>query len=147
MASSSIRRIALLSIHPRFAESIMGRKKRVEFRKVRFRSEVSHVVVYATAPLQKVLGYFEVCHVDQDSPDALWERYGTGAGMFREEFDAYFRYKTQGVAIGVGRVHCLPTPVALVALDESLTAPQSFTYLTHDAFAAVCEVAGSVAGH
>lgn len=146
MASNSDRRIALLPIHPRFAQSIMASKKRVEFRKVRFRSEVSHIVLYATAPLRKVLGYFEVSHVDQDSPDALWVRYGAAAGMLREEFEAYFQCTTQGVAIGVGRVYCLGTPLPLVAVDQSLRPPQSFRYLTPEAFEAVCGLVGLPTG-
>jgi len=48
-------RIALLPIYPRFALKIMSGEKRVEFRKVKFASDVTHIVVYATALVKKVL--------------------------------------------------------------------------------------------
>jgi len=134
MASNSAERIVLLPIQPRFARSIMTGEKRVEFRKVRFRNEVSHVVVYASSPIQKILGYFEVCYMDVDSPKELWTRYNAVAGMLQDEFEAYYASSTRGVAIGIGNIRALRKPVPLGTLSESLTAPQGFAYLTEEAF-------------
>lgn len=134
MASNSAERIVLLPIQPRFARSIMNGEKKVEFRKVRFRNEVSHVVMYASSPIQKILGYFEVSYIDEDSPKELWARYNAVAGMFQDEFQAYYASFTRGVAIGIGSICALRNPVPLRTLGESLTAPQSFVYLTAEAF-------------
>lgn len=112
----------------------MTGEKRVEFRKVRFRNEVSHVVVYASSPIQKILGYFEVCYMDEDSPKKLWARYNAVAGMLQDEFEAYYAFSTRGVAIGIGNIRALRKPVPLDTLSESLTAPQGFVYLTEEAF-------------
>lgn len=134
MASNSAQRIVLLPIRPRFARSIMSGKKKVEFRKVRFRDEVSHVVVYASSPIQKILGYFEVCYVDEDPPKELWAHHNAVAGMLEGEFQAYYASSTRGIAIGIGKVCALRNPVSLRTLGGSLTPPQSFVYLTTEAF-------------
>ena len=75
MASNTSKRIVLLPIRPQYANLIMGGKKKVEFRKVKFRNDLSHVVMYISNPIRKVLGYFEVSHVDEDSPKELWARW------------------------------------------------------------------------
>ena len=112
----------------------MTGEKRVEFRKVRFRNEVSHVVLYASSPIQKILGYFEVSYMDEDSPKELWARYDAEAGMFQDEFEAYYGSSTRGIAIGIGNIYPLRNPMPLRTLSESLTAPQGFVYLVDEAF-------------
>lgn len=134
MASNQVERIVLLPIQPRFARSIMTGEKKVEFRKVRFRNQVSHIVVYSSSPIQKILGYFEVSYVDENSPKELWARYNAEAGMFQDEFEAYYASSTLGIAIGIGNIYPLRNPVPLRRLDESLTAPQGFVYLADKAF-------------
>lgn len=133
MASGATRRIALLSIRPRFAQSILRGEKRVEFRKTRFRTDVSHIVMYASSPVQKIVGYFEVLHIDEDSPDQLWCRYHTVGGISQKDFQAYYGSSARGVAIGIRRVWTLPNPVPLTVLGKSLSPPQSFVYLVDGA--------------
>lgn len=134
MASNSAERIVLLPIRPRFARSIMTGEKKVEFRKVRFRNEVSHVVVYASSPIQKILGYFEVSYMDQGSPKELWTRYNVEGKIFQDEFEAYYASSTRAIAIGIGNIYPLRNPVPLRRLGQSLTAPQGFMYLADEAF-------------
>jgi len=137
MASDSTRRLALMSIRPRFAQLIIAGKKKVEFRKVKFREEISHVVIYATAPVQQVLGYFDVAYVDEDSPERLWNRYGMDGGISYDELRAYYACSRRGIAIGVGKVRVFRKPVSLSAVYDAPTPPQSFTYLSADAFETV----------
>jgi predicted transcriptional regulator len=63
MARTTDRTVVLLSTKPRFAEAIMGGEKHVEFRRVRCRRDVKVVLVYATSPIQRLLGYFEVSFI------------------------------------------------------------------------------------
>jgi len=134
MAPKSTRRIALLSIHPQFARLIMNGKKRAEFRKTKFREKVSHIVVYATSPVRRILGYFEVSHIDEDSPKRLWARYREVGGIQRKEFQAYYASSTQGIAIGIGQIRPLSKPIPLSNLDDSMSVPQSFAYISSEAF-------------
>jgi len=117
----------------------MKGKKKVEFRRSKFGEQVSHIVVYATSPVQKILGYFEVAHIQEGSPQELWTRYGDVGGASREEFRAYYRSADQGIAIGVGDMRVLQTPLPLSVLGTSLNPPQSFAYLDDDAFELILE--------
>lgn len=129
MAAKTTERTVLLAIKPRFANAIMAGEKTVEFRKTRFRDQVSRVVVYASSPMKRVIGYFEVSHVDEDAPAALWERYADRCSISKDEMMAYYADCDTGVAIGVGRTVPLPKPVPLRKLKRSLPIPQSFFYL------------------
>jgi predicted transcriptional regulator len=120
---------ALVSVHPKFADLILTGRKRVEFRKRRFAESVSHVVIYATSPVQKILGFFEVSAVREDTPGRLWRRYKARGGISRAVFSKYFGGHPLGVAIEVGRVFTLSRPVPLSGVSASSTAPQSFCYL------------------
>ncbi len=120
---------ALVSVHPKFAELILNGRKRVEFRKRRFAESVTHVVIYATRPVQKILGFFEVSAVREDTPSRLWRRYKARGGISRAVFSEYFGEHPLGVAIEVGRVFAFSSPLPLSGVSASATAPQSFCYL------------------
>jgi len=81
----------LLSIKPEYAEKILNGTKRFEYRKSAPRNEaVRTVVIYATMPVGKVVGEFEVAGVLRESPDALWKQTKTASGITRKFFDEYF---------------------------------------------------------
>lgn len=122
--------VALVAIHPEFANLILTGEKRVEFRKRRFAEAVTHVVIYATWPVKKILGFFEVSGVHEDTPKKLWSRYGRVGGIGREVFSAYFGERPRGFAIEVGRVFTLSKPLPLSEVSRSGSAPQSFQYIS-----------------
>lgn len=76
MAGAETPTVVLLPIKPEFARPIMNGTKTVEFRKTVFAQTPTHVVVYASSPVKRILGYFEVDAVDVDAVDALWAKYG-----------------------------------------------------------------------
>ena len=147
MASRASGQVALLSIRPQFAKLIMNGAKKVEFRKVAFAIPVSHVVVYATSPVKRILGYFEVSQLVEGDPQHLWEHYGSEGGIDQSDFEAYFGSSSRGVAIAVKKAHRLERPMQLSALGPGIGAPQSFRYLPGAAFARVQRrtMTGSVA--
>src|SRR5579863_2928428 len=107
----------------------MSGVKRVEFRKVRCRKGTDLAVVYATRPIQKLLGYFEVSFVQEATPDELWKRFGNVGGISRSEYVQYYAGKTIGVAIGIGRVHRIRPERPLRRLGNGISPPQSYQYL------------------
>lgn len=107
----------------------MSGTKRVEFRKRAFGRNVSHVVVYASSPVKRVLGYFEVGQIDSASPRELWRRYAAVGGISKGDYEAYFGDSAEGVAIGVRRVHVLAHPLPIGDVLPSGRAPQSYAYL------------------
>lgn len=126
---SATTEIALLSIHPRFAEAILSGEKRVEFRRTRFSRNVSHVVIYATKPVGKVVGWFEVAGIESRHPDELWGKFQHCGGIAEPDFRAYYSGRSTGHAIRVRKTCRLPKAAPLKAVCRDLRPPQSFAYL------------------
>jgi predicted transcriptional regulator len=129
MAPSTARSVVLLPIRPCYADPILAGLKRVEFRKRPFRREVSHVVVYSSSPVQRVVGFFEILGIEEDSPEQLWRRFSGVGYIDKEDYDRYFAQSSRGVAIRVGQVHTFQEPFALGELGRGLRVPQSYAYL------------------
>jgi len=120
----------LLSIKPEYANKILSGEKRFEFRKVSFTNNaVSTVVIYATKPVGKVVGEFEVLDIYSDSPSKIWEKTKKHAGIDKVFFDSYYEGKQVAVAIAVGEVQRYKKPIELAELGGSTIAPQSFRYM------------------
>jgi predicted transcriptional regulator len=120
----------LLSIKPVFAERIFNGQKRYEFRKVIFRNtNVKKIYVYASSPISKVIGEFQIDGVLKMPPDQLWQVSCAGAGITREFFDSYFLGREYGYAIKIGRVHQYNDPLELRKHFNIKQAPQSFVYV------------------
>src|SRR5258708_33477980 len=84
----------LLSIKPEFVEKIFSGLKRYEFRRVMFKSKsVTKVVVYASHPVQRVVGEFEVGGVLALNRTELWQQTKQFAGIAKNYFDDYFADK------------------------------------------------------
>ena len=128
MGHYAIETVALMPIKPVFANAIMSGTKKVEFRKIKFQRNVTHVVVYSSSPVQRVVGYFVVSNVNEDSPTAIWRQYKEVAGICHDGFRDYFRARQKAVAIEVGHVRKLSKPLKL-SMITSGSVPQSFAYL------------------
>jgi predicted transcriptional regulator len=117
-----------LSIKPEFANAIFAGKKRFEFRRVVFKQPVDVVVVYASSPVQQVIGEFDVEQIVSESVEELWESTKEWAGIDRQRFFDYFEDKDTGFAIEIGEFRLYEEPLCL---DRHLGVkpPQSFQYL------------------
>lgn len=63
----------LLSIKPEFANKIFDGTKKFEFRKSIFKNkDIKTVVVYASSPVQRVIGEFEIERILNFDLDTLW---------------------------------------------------------------------------
>ena len=119
----------LLSIKPEFANLIFEGSKRFEFRKSIFKNnDIKTVVVYASSPVQKVIGEFEIEHIISDDLDSLWAKTKKFAGISRAYFDEYFVDKEIGFAIKIKKTKKYRNPLCLKK-DLGLLPPQSFLYL------------------
>lgn len=134
MASSEGGKVALLPIQPRYAQAIITGGKKVEFRRRNFRNSVNHVVIYASSPVRKIVGFFRVTHVTVGPPLEIWKQFREVGGIERAAFEAYYKGAEDAVAIGVGDVVVLRRPLTLKTLGASLSPPQSFAYLRMDLF-------------
>lgn len=119
----------LLSIKPEFVRRIFDGTKKFEYRRSIFKkTQVRSVVVYASAPVRRVVGEFEIESIIQDSPIELWKRTRSCAGIAKSRFLAYFTGKDIGYAIKIGRLVKYDCPMKLIDVNGG-TPPQSFIYL------------------
>jgi len=121
----------LISIHPEYIAKILSGEKRFEFRKTFPTTGVSHLVIYATAPVQRWIAVAEVEYVLTGSPYSIWERTKRAAGISREAFRKYYAGRSQGVAFKLGRVFSLS---AEDSLKIKLSGPQSYSFFPRKSF-------------
>ena len=79
----------ILSIRPEFAEKIFDGSKKFEFRRRLYKNnEVKAVVVYASAPISKVIGEFEIGDVLFDELNSLWSSTKKYSGISRDYYNS-----------------------------------------------------------
>ena len=137
MHDSTRSEVILLSIHPQYAQAILEGKKRVEFRKQNIPRHISHVVLYATRPVGRVVGYFSVAKIVEGKPSHLWSRFNGSGGISEEGFAAYYGDAVSSVGLVVKKAHPMRKQVRLEELAPSASAPNSFRYLREDEFRTV----------
>jgi predicted transcriptional regulator len=119
----------ILSIKPEFAEKIFDGTKRFEFRRRIYKSEkVKSVIVYASAPISKVIGEFEIETVHHDNLNSLWDSTFEFAGISEEFYRQYFNGKESGYAIEVKEVIKYIEPLG-IRESFGMAPPQSFAYV------------------
>ncbi len=120
----------LLSIKPRFAEKIFNAEKNYEFRRVRFsHKQVKTVVVYASSPVQKVIGEFEIEDVLEKNIRQLWRETKHASGIAKSSFDEYFAGKNVGYAIKIKSPRRYKKEKNLTKEYGIQYPPQSFVYI------------------
>ena len=120
---------ALLSIKPEFAEQIFAGTKRYEFRRVVFkREDVEGVLVYASSPVQRVIGEFHIEEIIADDLESVWQRTQKYAGISRDYFMSYFGGRDRAYAIKVSSPKLFQRKRRLSYYHVE-TAPQSFVYV------------------
>lgn len=129
MVGTATGRVALFSIHPQYADAILDGTKQVEFRRQGLPDDVSHVVVYATSPVQRVVGAFEIEAVEQLSPEDAWNQYGQVGGIDKHSYDSYYAGAVSAYVIRVQNPEPFEVPFTLSDLDQGMRPPQSYMYL------------------
>lgn len=120
----------LLSIKPEYAEKILTGEKHFEFRKVIPKSAgVKTIVIYATMPVGKVVGEFDIEHILSESPKALWKLTAEFSGITKQFFNQYFEGRDIAHALKVKEVRRYKRPRALSSVIKNGIPPQSFCYL------------------
>lgn len=119
----------LLSIKPKYAFKIFDGTKKYEFRKNIFkRKDIDKIIVYASSPVQKVIGEFEIADILYEETELLWQMTRQYSGISKDSYDKYFKNKDRAFAIRVGSVKEYANPKLLSDLNINF-APQSFAYL------------------
>lgn len=119
----------LLSIKPEFVEKIFAGTKKYEFRKSLFKkSGVRYVVIYASAPVKRVVGEFEIDDILSDDVDVLWRRTQKYSGISETFYQSYFHNRKIANAIQIGHIKKYDRARSLSEFNIQ-QAPQSFCYI------------------
>lgn len=118
----------ILSIKPEFANKIFEGDKKFEFRRSIFKNKnVSKVIVYASSPISKVIGEFEIGEILFKDLSTLWKETKEYSGITEDYFYDYFAGKSNGFALQVRRAKRYKRELCI---KESFgkVPPQSFAY-------------------
>jgi predicted transcriptional regulator len=119
----------LLSIKPEFVNKIFSGQKKYEYRKTIFkRKDINRVVVYATSPVCRVVGEFEIETILFDDIYTLWEETKIHSGIDEKFFFEYFTKKEKGYAIKIKNYEKYSESRKLEDVYHSVP-PQSFAYI------------------
>jgi predicted transcriptional regulator len=119
----------LLSIKPEFADRIFDGTKKYEFRKAIFKNpNIKTVIVYASSPVQRVIGEFEIEKILSEHPECLWEMTKNHSGITEQFFFDYFSRREKGFAIKVKKPKLYKRSLNLQSAFNT-TPPQSFMYV------------------
>lgn len=120
----------LLSIKPEFANKIFDGSKKFEYRKAIFKNkDIKKIVVYASAPISKVIGEFEIEEILRDEINILWKTTEKWSGIHKDFYDNYFSNREHGYAIKVKNIRLYKEPYDVFE-RFGLKAPQSFAYIS-----------------
>lgn len=141
MAQAAPGRVALMSIHPRYAHAILDGRKTVEFRKRPLADDVTHVVIYSTVPDRAVIGYFTVDGQETRTPESLWDEYCDQGVIGEGDFFNYYAGRERATGIRVGTATRLRRALSLADDLGVPHPPQSYQYLPDECFEKVLAAA------
>lgn len=124
-------KVALVSLHPEHAAKILSGEKKLEFRRTWASAPVEELVIYVTAPVQRIVAIAKVKQVHRGSRSALWSlAKNLGGGLSRQALFDYFDGKETGFAIELGEVLRFPHMLEPARYIEGFHPPQSFCYVS-----------------
>ena len=133
--------IALLPIRPIYANAILSGEKRVEFRRTKFKQNIRYVLIYASSPIKKIVGYFEIENIDETTPFQAWRDYSSLGFIDEESYLRYYDGSDKAYVISIQDVRSFDEYLPLSDLGENITPPQSHRYITKEEFDKLCNSA------
>lgn len=118
----------ILSIKPEFVEKIFSGEKKYEYRKILFKHKVDKVYIYASRPICKIVGEFEVEDIICDTPEHVWELTKKQSGVSRNFYDKYYKGKEKAVALKITECKKYKECIDPEQVVPNFKVPQSFIY-------------------
>ena len=118
----------ILSINPEFVQKIFSGEKKFEFRTLLPKKSIKKVIIYATYPISKVVGEFDVAKVLEMEPQKLWDLTCDKSGMEKQYFDNYFMSREFAYAFEIKSfiIYEREKDISCFGFNRP---PQSFCYL------------------
>lgn len=124
-------RAIVLSIKPKYAELILAGTKTVELRRMWAAEQVGIIVIYASSPVQHLVGMVKVQDIVQGAPSTLWKHSSQrGGGLTKSELWDYFNGTKSGYAVLLEDVVRFDNMIDPKSVIENFSAPQSFRYMS-----------------
>lgn len=109
----------MMSIRPRFADLLLDGSKFVEVRKKFAKRWIGHrVALYASAPTSGLVGEAKIENIVSGDPGYIWEKYGSGIGCQRDEFERYTKYAEKVSAVVMTEVRPYAKTISLKEASE-----------------------------
>lgn len=124
---------AILSIKPIYAHAIMSGEKKVEFRKKIFKRPVDKVFVYSSSPEKKIIGYFTIDNIIEDTPINLWKTFEKVGGITKTAFFEYYKDVEKGFSIKIEKYEKFNEMINPTELFKDFSPPQSYIYFEESA--------------
>jgi len=125
-------KIVLISIKLEYAKKILLGVKRYEYRKQSIHQDTSHILLYVTSPIMRIVGIAEVKSIHEGDPSTLWEQTKHAGGVTRKFYREYFLKKTKAFAIELDQIIPLNYWVNPKDIVMTFYPPQSFKYVNSD---------------
>jgi predicted transcriptional regulator len=122
----------ILSIKPIYAQAIMSGTKKVEFRKKTFKRQVDKIFVYSSSPEKKIIGFFTIKEIIENSPENLWKEFKDVGGIDKKSFFDYYQNSETGFSIKISEANKFENGIEPSDYFENFNAPQSFIYLEEE---------------
>jgi predicted transcriptional regulator len=124
-------RAVLLSIKPKYADLILAGTKTVELRRSWPSNDIGVIVIYSSAPVQRLTGIALISEIKECDFDTLWAvSQAHGGGVTYDELSGYIDKKKLSYGVMLGKVMPAEVPVDPKTLFPNFTPPQGFLYLT-----------------
>ena len=118
----------LLSIKPEYVDKIVSGKKKYEFRKFHCHEDVDTIVIYATAPIKKVVAEVTLMDIIEGDVEYVWHKTKGFGGILEKDYKAYYEGRKGAIAYQLGKVTLYDEPMELKDLGLDYV-PQSFAYI------------------
>ena len=117
-----------MSINPEHVDNILAGTKKFEFRKTKCKEKIDSIIIYSTFPIMRVVAEVEVKDIIEDTPQIVWSKTRTAAGIDKIFFDRYYNGRDIAVAYVLGEVKKFSAPKCLADYGVK-AAPQSYVYV------------------
>ena len=121
--------VLFLPIKPIFLDRILSGEKKFEFRKTEIQRDVEYILLYASSPTCRILGYAKLDYVTSASPGSIWRRTKANAGISWSDFKNYYANRNTAVSFALKCVTEFCEPVITSTVDPEFRIPQSFCYV------------------
>lgn len=124
-------RAVLLSIKPKYADLILAGTKQVELRRSWPSNDIGVMIIYSSAPVQRLVGMAFIDRVEECKFDELWGiAKENGGGVTHAELKNYVTGKNTAFGVMIKSVKVADELVDPKELFPDFTPPQSFLYLS-----------------